>query len=67
MLLLTRIAGSDDGRDEIVLKVPGFDEPIVVRFYRSTNRNQVRVGIRAPQEIIIMRGELLPPPTEEAS
>lgn len=71
MLLLTRIAGSDDGRDEIIIKVPGFEEEIVVRFYRSSNRNQVRVGIKAPLEMVIMRGELLADaemaPDEDAS
>ena len=60
MLLLTWIAGSDDGRDEFIIRVPGYADEIVVRFYRSSNRNQVRVGIQAPAEFVIMRGELLP-------
>lgn len=60
MLLLTRIAGSEDGRDEVVLIIPGYDEEVILRFYRSSNRHQVRVGIKAPHDIVIMRGELLP-------
>lgn len=59
MLLLTRIAGTEDGRDEFVIRVPGYADEIIVRFYRSSNRNQVRVGVQAPPEFVIMRGELL--------
>lgn len=65
MLMFTRKFNSGDGKDEFVVRVPGYEEPIVVRFFQPTSRFQVRVGIQAPKEFIIMRGELLGPQQEQ--
>lgn len=59
VLMFTRKFNSGDGKDEFVILVPGYEEPIVVRFFQSASRFQARVGIQAPKEFVIMRGELM--------
>jgi carbon storage regulator len=52
MLVLSR------KKDEtIVLKSPGADD-IKITVVRIDNRNKVRIGIDAPQEVTVIRSEL---------
>jgi len=52
MLVLTRREG-----ESIVLSIPGSDEIIAVRVVRTGT--QVKLGIDAPQEVEILREELM--------
>lgn len=54
MLILTRQAG-----EGIVLEVPGVGQVlIVVGWKQSHQRSQVQLGIQAPREVLVERGEL---------
>lgn len=54
MLVLSRKIG-----EEIVIVVPGVDEPIKVSIGEIKYNSNVKVGITASKDISIIRGELL--------
>lgn len=44
--------------EQIIIQVPGLEEPIVLTIVRIDNRNKVRIGIEAPKKVSIVRSEL---------
>lgn len=44
--------------EQIIVKVPGLEEPIVLTIVRIDNRNKVRIGIEAPKKVMVLRSEL---------
>ena len=54
MLILTRRPG-----ESILISIPGSDEQIEVRVMQAGT--QVSLGIAAPQNVVILREELLEP------
>jgi len=53
MLVLSR-----KNDEKILLRIPGHDD-IKITIVRIENRNKVRVGIEAEDEVIVLRSELV--------
>jgi|APGre2960657404_1045060.scaffolds.fasta_scaffold00049_21 carbon storage regulator CsrA len=44
--------------EQIIVRVPGLEEPITLTIVRIDNRNKVRIGIEAPKKVMVLRSEL---------
>lgn len=44
--------------EKIILRVPGISKDIAITVVRIDNRNRVRLGIEAQEEILVLRSEL---------
>lgn len=53
MLVLTRTTG-----EGIVIRIPGYEVPIVIRVVRAGDSKYVRLGFEAPVDIDIIREEM---------
>ena len=51
--------------EQIIVQVPGLEEPITLTIVRIDNRNKVRIGIEAPKIVTVLRSELASSGTTE--